>query len=61
VLETKSFETTSAEISFVPEAPVTLDNDATAKTLRLIEKLEDNDDVQNVYSNIEVPDSFEDE
>ena len=60
-LEAKSFEITSAEISMVPEAPVTLSNDATAKTLRLIDKLEENDDVQNVYSNIEVPDGFEDE
>ncbi|GHU45986.1 putative transcriptional regulatory protein [Spirochaetia bacterium] len=60
-LEAKNFETTSAEISMVPEAPVTLSNDATAKTLRLIDKLEENDDVQNVYSNIEVPDGFEDE
>ncbi|MDR2841686.1 MAG: YebC/PmpR family DNA-binding transcriptional regulator [Spirochaetaceae bacterium] len=60
-LEAKSYETTSAEVSMVPEAPVTLDKDATAKTLRLIEKLEDNDDVQNVYYNIEVPDDYEEE
>jgi YebC/PmpR family DNA-binding regulatory protein len=59
-LEEKGYETTSAEISMVPEAPVTLPNDATGKVLRLIEKLEDNDDVQNVYSNIDVPDGFED-
>jgi YebC/PmpR family DNA-binding regulatory protein len=60
-LEAKSFETLSAEISMVPEAPVTLGADATGKVLRLMEKLEDNDDVQNVYSNIEVPDGFDDE
>jgi YebC/PmpR family DNA-binding regulatory protein len=60
-LEEKSFETTSAEISMVPEAPVTLDNDATAKVLRLVEKLEENDDVQNVYSNIDIPEGFESE
>jgi YebC/PmpR family DNA-binding regulatory protein len=58
-LEAKSFETTSAEISMIPEVPVTLDNDATGKVLRLIEKLEENEDVQNVYSNIEVPEGFE--
>jgi YebC/PmpR family DNA-binding regulatory protein len=61
ILEAKSFETTSAEISMIPEAPVTLDNDATGKVLRLIEKLEENEDVQNVYSNIEVPEGFESE
>ncbi|GMO41596.1 MAG: YebC/PmpR family DNA-binding transcriptional regulator [Termitinemataceae bacterium] len=58
-LEDKTFQSMSAEVSMVPEAPVTLDKDATGKTLRLIEKLEDNDDVQNVYSNIEVPDDYE--
>jgi YebC/PmpR family DNA-binding regulatory protein len=60
-LEEKSFETTSTEISMVPEAPVMLDNDAAAKVLRLIEKLEENDDVQNVYSNIDIPEGFESE
>jgi len=57
----KSFETMSAEISMVPEADVSLDNDATAKVLKLIDKLEENDDVQNVYSNINIPDGFESE
>jgi transcriptional/translational regulatory protein YebC/TACO1 len=38
----------SAEISMVAEAGVTLDNDATAKILKLVGKLEENDDVQNV-------------
>jgi YebC/PmpR family DNA-binding regulatory protein len=57
----KSFETMSAEISMVPEADVSLDNDGTAKVLKLIDKLEENDDVQNVYSNISVPDGFESE
>ena len=60
-LTEKSFETMSAEISMVPEADVSLDNDATAKVLKLIDKLEENDDVQNVYSNINIPDGFESE
>jgi YebC/PmpR family DNA-binding regulatory protein len=59
VLEEKGFETMSAEISMVPDADVSLDNDATAKAVRLIERLEENDDVQNVYSNISIPDGFE--
>jgi len=57
-LSEKEFETMSAEISMVPEADVSLDNEATAKVLKLIEKLEENDDVQNVYSNINIPDGF---
>ena len=57
-LQGKSFETMSAEISMVPDADVSLDNEGTAKVLKLIEKLEENDDVQNVYSNINIPDGF---
>jgi YebC/PmpR family DNA-binding regulatory protein len=58
-LEAKAFGTLSAEINMLPEAPVTLDNNDTGKVLRLIERLEENDDVQNVYSNIEIPESYE--
>ncbi|MDR1894084.1 MAG: YebC/PmpR family DNA-binding transcriptional regulator [Spirochaetales bacterium] len=61
MLSEKGFETMSAEISMVPEADVSLDNDGTAKAVRLIERLEENDDVQNVYSNINIPDGFESE
>jgi YebC/PmpR family DNA-binding regulatory protein len=57
----KNFETISAEISMVSEVDVSLDNDATAKVLKLIDKLEENDDVQSVYSNISIPDGFEPE
>ena len=58
MLSEKSFETMSAEISMVAEVDVSLDNEGTAKVLRLIEKLEENDDVQNVYSNINIPDGY---
>ncbi|MDR0322108.1 MAG: YebC/PmpR family DNA-binding transcriptional regulator [Treponema sp.] len=58
-LQAKEFETMSAEVSMIAEAEVSLDNDATAKALRLIDKLEENDDVQNVYSNIAIPEGFE--
>jgi YebC/PmpR family DNA-binding regulatory protein len=58
-LNSKNFETTSAQISMVAEAEVSLDNDGTAKALRLIDKLEENDDIQNVYSNLSIPEGFE--
>jgi YebC/PmpR family DNA-binding regulatory protein len=58
-LNSKGFETMSAEISMVPEAAVSLDNEGTGKVIRLIERLEENDDVQNVYSNIDIPEGFE--
>jgi YebC/PmpR family DNA-binding regulatory protein len=58
-LNAKQFETMSAEISMVAETEVSLDSEATGKALKLIDRLEENDDVQNVYSNISVPDGFE--
>jgi len=58
-LQSKDFETMSAEVSMVAEADITLDNDGTAKALKLIDKLEENDDVQNVYTNISIPEGFE--
>ena len=57
-INNKGLETMSAEINMVAEVEVTLDNDATSKTLKLIEKLEENDDIQNVYSNINIPEGF---
>jgi len=58
-LQAKNFETMSAQISMVADVDVTLDNDGTAKVLKLIDKLEENDDVQNVYTNIAIPEGFE--
>jgi len=58
-LQSKNFETMSAEISMVAEAEVTLETDATAKVLKLVDKLEDNEDVQNVYTNISIPEGYE--
>jgi len=58
-LSEKGFETLSAEISMIAESEVELDRDATAKILRLIEKIEDNEDVQSVYSNLSIPEGFE--
>ncbi|GAA1504636.1 YebC/PmpR family DNA-binding transcriptional regulator [Sphaerisporangium rubeum] len=46
----------SAESSFLPTLSVPLDEDAARKVFRLIEALEDSDDVQNVYANFDVSD-----
>jgi len=46
----------SAEAQFVPSTSVPLDEDGARKTFRLIEALEDSDDVQNVYANFDVSD-----
>jgi len=46
----------SAEASFVPSMQIDLDADGAAKIFRLIEALEDLDDVQNVFANFDVSD-----
>jgi YebC/PmpR family DNA-binding regulatory protein len=46
----------SADIGFVPSVQVELDADGAGKVFRLIDALEDLDDVQNVYANYDVPD-----
>ncbi|MET0303424.1 MAG: YebC/PmpR family DNA-binding transcriptional regulator [Microbacteriaceae bacterium] len=45
----------SAEAEFVPTLQVEVDADTARKVFRLIDALEDSDDVQNVFSNFEVP------
>jgi YebC/PmpR family DNA-binding regulatory protein len=46
----------SAEAGFVPSVTVELDEEAAGKVFRLIDALEDCDDVQNVYANYDVSD-----
>jgi transcriptional/translational regulatory protein YebC/TACO1 len=58
-LTKKNFETMSAEISMVAESEISVDKDATAKAVKLIDKLEEDEDVQNVYSNVAIPEGFE--
>jgi YebC/PmpR family DNA-binding regulatory protein len=58
-LQAKNFEQTGAEIQMVPETYSSLDKDMTQKVVRLIDKLEEDDDVQNVWSNIDIPEDFE--
>ncbi len=58
-LQEAGFEQLGAEVSMVPDNTVTLDDEHTAKVLRLIDRLEDNDDVQSVASNLDVPADFE--
>jgi len=46
----------SAEVSFVPDYTQQVDAPTAEKLFKLIEALEDSDDVQNVFSNADVPD-----
>jgi YebC/PmpR family DNA-binding regulatory protein len=45
----------SADIAFVPSVKVEVDAETARKVFRLIDALEDLDDVQNIYSNYDVP------
>ncbi|SOC54259.1 YebC/PmpR family DNA-binding transcriptional regulator [Ornithinimicrobium cerasi] len=46
----------SAEVTFVPTMEVELDADGARKVMRVVDALEDCDDVQNVYTNADIPD-----
>ncbi len=48
----------SAEAQFVPSTQIPLDEDGARKIFRLVDALEDSDDVQNVYANFDVSDEI---
>jgi YebC/PmpR family DNA-binding regulatory protein len=58
-LQEAGFEQMGAELSMIPDTTVELDNEKTTRILNLIEKIEDDDDVQSVASNLTIPDNFE--
>ncbi|MCX7933813.1 MAG: YebC/PmpR family DNA-binding transcriptional regulator [Planctomycetota bacterium] len=53
-LQRLGIETSQSEILLIPETRVVVDADAARRMLNLIERLEEHEDVQNVYSNIDV-------
>jgi YebC/PmpR family DNA-binding regulatory protein len=55
-LQAAGLDYDSADASFLPSVSVPLDEDAARKVFRLIDALEDSDDVQNVYANYDVSD-----
>ena len=57
-LQSAGIDYESAESSFVPSVTVPLDEDGARKVFKLIDALEDCDDVQNVYSNLDVSDEI---
>jgi YebC/PmpR family DNA-binding regulatory protein len=58
-LESAGVKVLSSDLILVPQnfIPVTDENDA-EKILRLIEAIDDQDDVQNVYANVDIPDEI---
>lgn len=55
-LQAREIAFISAEITMMPKNTVQLDKDTAKKILKLIDALEENDDVQEVYSNFDIPD-----
>ena len=58
-LEEKGLNFFEAQIEMVPQNVITLEGEELAKFKRLIDALEDLDDVQNVYHNVDMPEDEE--
>jgi YebC/PmpR family DNA-binding regulatory protein len=57
--ETAGFEPASVAVSMIPQNTIEVADAAAArKIMNLVENLEDNDDVQNVYANFDIPESI---
>ena len=54
-LEEAGFEVTSAELTLLPKNHSEVDDDTARRLLRMVDVLEDDDDVQDVYFNFEIP------
>ncbi|MCK4993434.1 MAG: YebC/PmpR family DNA-binding transcriptional regulator [Candidatus Omnitrophica bacterium] len=58
-IESSGIEIASAEVTMVPDSTVNIaDKGVALQVLGLINALEDNDDVQNVYANFDIPDNI---
>jgi YebC/PmpR family DNA-binding regulatory protein len=51
----KGIEPASAEISLIPQSTVRLEGNQARQLLKLMDELEEHDDVQNVYANFDIP------
>ena len=58
-LEAAGFQSETSELSRIPQNTVEVTDEQTAKyVMLLLEKLEEHDDVQNVYANCDIPDEI---
>ena len=58
VLQGKGYESVSAEVAMVPDMYSAVDNETATKLQKLIDRLDEDDDVQNVYTNADFPEGF---
>ncbi|GMV66093.1 MAG: YebC/PmpR family DNA-binding transcriptional regulator [Candidatus Omnitrophica bacterium] len=61
VLEAAGMPIESAEVTMVPQNTVSIEGKQAESCLKMIELLEDNDDVQNVYTNADIPEDLLDD
>jgi len=54
LLEKSGFKFESAEVTMIPQTMVKLEGKQAESMLKLMDRLEDNDDVQNVYANFDI-------
>lgn len=57
-LAAKGVATETAEISMIPKTTVACDKSAAEKNLKLIEELEDHDDISQVFANFDIPEEI---
>lgn len=57
-LQDSELDYDSADASFVPSVTVELDEDGARKLMKLVDALEDSDDVQNVFANFDISDEI---
>ncbi len=57
-IDAANIDTTSAEITMIPETTVACDAELAGKVIKLIDVIEECDDVQKVYSNAEISDEI---
>jgi transcriptional/translational regulatory protein YebC/TACO1 len=53
-LQAAGIDYESADVEFVSSMPLQVDAETARKSIALIDALEDSDDVQNVYSNLDI-------
>ncbi|MBI5653593.1 MAG: YebC/PmpR family DNA-binding transcriptional regulator [Chloroflexi bacterium] len=56
-LEKKKVAIASAELAWIAKTPATVTDDQAVQTLKLMEAIEEHDDVQKVYSNLDINDA----
>lgn len=59
ILESEGLEFLEAEVKMVPDTYAAIDEETATKFQKMLDVLEDDDDVQNVYHNAEFPEGWE--